>query len=135
QDRAQEAREFVERTRTYVPRTPERAREPGGQEARKARLRGWPSLWLLSLGHSRESNPLPAGERKLCSSKKESKPRARSWIPAFAGMTSKDDDEQKSRRIPARAGRMRKTKARSQSQSRGLRYSASFASGEPGAGV
>jgi hypothetical protein len=37
-----------------------------------------------------KSNRLAAGETKLCSFKEEEEPRAWNWIPAFAGMTSKN---------------------------------------------
>jgi hypothetical protein len=43
-DGAQDARQFAACTRTCIQRTPEPAREPGGQDARKARHRGCVSL-------------------------------------------------------------------------------------------
>ena len=43
-------------TRMYRRATPEAERELEGQDARRATGPGWPSLWLLSLGHSRESD-------------------------------------------------------------------------------
>jgi hypothetical protein len=33
---------------------------------RASAVAGWTSLWLLSLGHTRESDPLAVSERKLC---------------------------------------------------------------------
>jgi len=71
---AQEARQFAVRTGMCGQRTAGArsrtwragdGRDAGGRatqeqlpDARKARHRGWPSLWLLSLGHTRESDPL-----------------------------------------------------------------------------
>jgi hypothetical protein len=50
---------------------------------------GCPSLWLLSLGHARESNSAAAeADETLRTTRIERvKPRTRHWISAFAGMT------------------------------------------------
>ena len=46
------------------PVAPSRTRRAGCPESAPP---GWPSLWLLSLGHTRQSSSLANGERKLCS--------------------------------------------------------------------
>jgi len=40
----------------HCPRTPAETREPGAQGCAKGADEGCPSLWLLSLGHARESD-------------------------------------------------------------------------------
>ena len=57
-DRAHDVREFATCTRMYIEQTPQPAGVPGRQDAWRARRSGSPSLWLLSLGETRESNPL-----------------------------------------------------------------------------
>ena len=48
-----------------VSEPPQRPRAVAGQDARRPRSRGCPSLWLLSLGQARESDSLAMdGERK-----------------------------------------------------------------------
>ncbi len=47
QEAAHDARPFAECTRTYIQRTPEHPRAPGGQDARKARHRGCVSLVIF----------------------------------------------------------------------------------------
>ena len=56
QGRAHDARVFFASTRMCCRKTPQAERELAGQDARRATGPGWPSLWLLSLGHSRESD-------------------------------------------------------------------------------
>jgi hypothetical protein len=74
-------------------KTPQPDRAPGGPKARKARHPGGPSLWLLSLGQARESDPASGrrtearGRRASRRSRDNWTPRL--WIPAYAGMTSK----------------------------------------------
>ena len=81
---AQDARQFVARTRMCAQRTPQPPREVAGQDARRPRYSGWPSLWLLSLGHARESNSLA---RRASESTALQQARS-TWIPPCAGMTA-----------------------------------------------
>ena len=80
---------FAERTGTCVRRTPECAREPAAQGLCGGRDRsGSPSLWLLSLGETRESDPLLRRRSGSSGSKGKKETKRKNWIPAFAGMTS-----------------------------------------------
>ena len=56
---------FVECTGMYIRRTPERIRAPAGQDARRARRPGC-AFFGYFLCTSKESSPLGAAERKLC---------------------------------------------------------------------
>jgi len=93
QGRAQEVRAFVVRTWTCCRQTPAPTHAPFGQGCPKGAAPGWPSLWLLSLGHSRErdsgarrrSKKAMDGARVL---KRTQTPRSK-WIPASTRMTSK----------------------------------------------
>src|SRR6185295_3578133 len=62
--RAQEAREGAARTGMCAQRPPEPAREPGGQDARKARYLGCVSFGYLSLHKQRKVTRSPAGRVK-----------------------------------------------------------------------
>ncbi len=92
QGRAQEVRAFVVSTWMYCRQTPAPTHAPFGQGCPKGAAPGWPSLWLLSLGHSRESD---SGARRRTKHAMDGarvtawkeKPRSK-WIPAFAGMTN-----------------------------------------------
>jgi len=63
----------------------EGAREPGGQDARKARNLGCVSFGDFSLHKQRKVTRSPAGRVEAL----HFEVRRKSWIPAFAGMTSK----------------------------------------------
>ncbi len=76
---------------------PEPTREPGGQDARKARHLGCVSFGYLSLHKQRKVTRSPAGRVKALHC--ESRRQRSKWIPASAGMTSKER-----RWIPAFAG-------------------------------
>ena len=80
---AQDARQFVARTRMCAQRTPEHPRGLAGQDARRARYLGCVSFGYLSLHKQRKVTRSPAGRVKALHFKKESK-----WIPACAGMTA-----------------------------------------------
>jgi hypothetical protein len=74
---AHDARPFAECTRTYIQRTPEHPRALAGQDARRARHRGWPFSWLLLFGHTKRSNPLarrPSGSSALLQERNEETP-------------------------------------------------------------
>ena len=69
-------------------KTPQPAREPGGPKARKARHPGCRSLWLLSLGQARESDPA-SGRRTEARGRRARWPRrdnrtSRLWMTSFA---------------------------------------------------
>jgi hypothetical protein len=70
--------------------TPEPDRGPCGQGRPQGAQAGWPSLWLLSLGHARESDSPSAGGRKLFAPTQRLE--ARHWISAFAGMTAEGSE-------------------------------------------
>ena len=61
---AQDARQFAACTRTCIQRTPQPAREPGGQDARKARYLGCVSFGYLSLHKQRKVTRSPEGRVK-----------------------------------------------------------------------
>ena len=58
---AQDARQFAACTRMCIQRTPEPAREPGGQDARKARYLGCVSFGDFSLHKQRKVTRSPVG--------------------------------------------------------------------------
>jgi len=69
--RAQDAREGAARTGMCAQRLPEPAREPGGQDARKARYLGCVSFGYLSLHKQRKVTRSPEGRVKALHFKRQ----------------------------------------------------------------
>ena len=97
---AQDARQFAACTGMYIQRTPEPSREPAGQDARRARHPGCVSL-VTFFAQAKKVTRSPAGRAEALHLYEQSKNKVdsrlrgnggirKSWIPAFAGMTTEE---------------------------------------------
>jgi hypothetical protein len=86
QGNAHDARQFVARTGMCVQRTPECSRGLA-QLYRASAASGVHFFWLLFFVQAKKSDPLAGSERKAEWTRQQE--QSKSWIPAFAGMTSK----------------------------------------------
>src|SRR5262249_7701648 len=105
QGTAQDARSFADVHGRTSGGPPERLREPGGQDARRARLPGCVSS-VTFFAQAKKVTRSAAGRVEafgFYDDKQQRTARARSnWIPAFAGMTSRKQQDAAFGRSPVR---------------------------------